>query len=149
MVTSSLIRRLRFEARHHYRRKDRDEAWNQGHYGDQLSPHSHTFRVEVRVEGEIDPETGFLADLERLDQAMETVFGPLRGADLNVAIPEVAEGRMQPSTEALALWALKGIDHELGTEGPRVRAVFVFEDDELGGGAERIHGGSDDARLHS
>lgn len=138
MVVSSLVRTLRFRATHHYVRRDRDTAWNRAHFGDQVEPHSHTFRVQVHVEGEIDPETGFLVDLARLDGAIDAVFGPLRDADLNLAIPEVAEGRMQPSTESLARWALEGLGARLGDGGARVRSVLVFEDDSLGGGAERI-----------
>jgi 6-pyruvoyl-tetrahydropterin synthase len=57
------------------------------------------------VRGPIDAH-GFVVDLVALDGLLQSVIGPLDGADLNRAIPGMAEGVVQPSTEAVArrLW---------------------------------------------
>jgi len=95
----------------------------------------HDFRVEVRVTGSVDPETGFLVDLGRLDDALHDVVGRLDGKDLNRLIPEVREGRMQPSTESLARWMFERLVDRI-PDGVQLRSVRVWESDDLGAEAE-------------
>jgi hypothetical protein len=51
--------------------------------------------------------------------------------DLNRCIPEVAEGRMQPSTEALARWLYERLEPAIRSPG-RLARVQVWESAELG-----------------
>lgn len=53
------------------------------------------------------PETGFVVDLEALDEAIQEVVSELDGQDLNEALPEVREEGALPSTENLARWIWK------------------------------------------
>lgn len=73
-------------------------------FGANRHPHEHVFSLEVTVRGPVDPETGFLVDLERLDRALAKVVRELDGGDLNEALPEVREEAATPSTENLARW---------------------------------------------
>ena len=100
-----------------------------------MEPHEHHFRIEITVSGPLDPGTGFVTDLEALDRLIEArLLGPLADSDLNRAIPAVAEGRMQPSTEALADWVFRRLADEV--EAPaRLERVRVWESDSLGGEA--------------
>ena len=130
--TIALIRTIRFRATHHYSVKDWDEVRNRHAFGALVDPHPHDYVVTVEVEGEPDPITGFVVDLPFLDALLEEAVGPLRGADLNQAIPEVAQGRAQPSTEFLARWIWDRL--EPGMSGSaRLRRVRVAESAELAG----------------
>lgn len=135
-LRSSLLRVFEFTAVHHYGRADRSREWNQRRFGDQLRPHEHRFRVEVQVSGSLDPETGFVADLGALDRGLDELLGPLHGSDLNQSIDEVREGRMQPSTEALAGWVWRRLASLLPADMTLER-VRVWEDAVLGGQVER------------
>ena len=105
MPDASLTRIVSFSAGHHYRRADWDEARNRAAFGGSMTPHGHNYRLFVTVVGPVDPDTSFLVDLPALDHLLRTeVVERLDQQDLNEAIPEVREGRMLPSTEALARW---------------------------------------------
>jgi len=130
MASPSLIRTYRFRARHHYRRPEWTEEENRRAFGAWVEPHGHDYVVEVEVAGPLDEETGFVVDLGALDELLEEVLGGLDGGDLNEAIPEVREGRMIPSTEALARW----LYHFLAGRIPapaRLERVRVAESDAL------------------
>ena len=130
-LDASLIRQIRFTARHHYGLPALTDEENRRRFGPQVTPHEHEWRVRVEVVGPPDPATGFVVDLTVLDGALERVVGPWAGTDLNQGIPEVRSGRLQPSTESLARW----LHDRLGSEIPapaRIAAVEVWESDALG-----------------
>lgn len=133
---TSLVRVYSFAARHHYGRKDRSDAWNRERFGAQAEPHEHRYRLEIAVGGRADPDTGFVVDLNALDEAVVPVVEGLEGSDLNRAVPEVRAGRMQPSTEALANWFWERIEGRL-PKGVQLRRVRVWESDRLGAEVER------------
>lgn len=131
-LDASLIREVRFTARHHYGWPSLTEEENRRRFGPQVTPHEHEWRVRVEVLGPPDPATGFVVDLTVLDRALDRVVGPWAGADLNESIAEVRDGRLQPSTESLARW----IHDQLSGEIPppaRLGAVEVWESEDLGG----------------
>ena len=87
----ALERRYRFSASHLYRRPEWDEAANRSRFGKcaNLPGHGHNYRLYVTVRGEIDPETGFIVDLGRLDALVqEHVVERLDHQHLNAALPE-------------------------------------------------------------
>jgi len=61
--------------------------------------HGHSFRVEVAIAGEPDPEHGWIVDFEVLAARLEEIRGTLDHNLLN----EV-EGLAAPTLEALAAW---------------------------------------------
>lgn len=67
MIT--LTRRYRIAAAHVLRRPDLSDAENERIYGKCANPngHGHDYGIEVTVEGRVDPETGTIFPLERLD----------------------------------------------------------------------------------
>ena len=130
MSEARLIRRVHFRAAHHYRRSDGSDEENRRAFGPQGEPHVHDWILEVRVVGSTDA-SGFVVDLEALDDALEQVTHGFHEGDLNQAIPEVASGEVQPSTEALARWAFHRLT-SLVKPPARVVRVAVFESPELG-----------------
>jgi 6-pyruvoyltetrahydropterin/6-carboxytetrahydropterin synthase len=61
--------------------------------------HGHSFEVEVTLEGEPDPGTGFVADFATLEAAC----GELRGQLDHRMLNEI-EGLAAPSLEHLCVW---------------------------------------------
>jgi 6-pyruvoyltetrahydropterin/6-carboxytetrahydropterin synthase len=109
----------------------RTVAENRALFGGQVLPHEHAWRVRVEIRGPIDPVTGFAADLVSVDQALERLLGGWDGGDLNQCVPEVAEGRMQPSTESLARWIFERLSVDVRAPAHLGR-VYVWECPELG-----------------
>src|SRR3954452_22222860 len=98
----TLQRRYRFSASHLYRRPEWSEAENRARFGKcaNLPGHGHNYRLVVAVRGEVDPVTGFVVDLARLDALVtERVLDRLDHPHLNAAVAEFGEGGSIPSSE--------------------------------------------------
>jgi 6-pyruvoyltetrahydropterin/6-carboxytetrahydropterin synthase len=80
--------------------------------------HGHSFRVEVKVEGEVDPETGWLVDYGVIAAAFSDLKEMLDHRYLN----EVA-GLENPTSEAIAAW----IWERLAARVPGLSEVLVRE----------------------
>lgn len=128
-----LTRTIRFSAAHRYFRPDWSEERNRAVFGPCANPHGHghDYRLEVTVEGPVDPETGFLVDLGWLDGALRVaVLEPLDHRHLNHAVPEFAEGGQIPTTENLVRWIWRGLEPQLA--GPtRLVRLRLHEGDAL------------------
>jgi 6-pyruvoyltetrahydropterin/6-carboxytetrahydropterin synthase len=104
-----LTRRVRFSAAHRYHRPEWSDARNREVFGPCANPHGHghDYLIEATVEGEVDPITGFCADLGALDAVLrEEVTEKLDHQHLNHAVPEFAPGGLVPTSEniLLLLW---------------------------------------------
>ncbi len=128
-----LERRYRFSASHLYRRPEWSEAENRARFGKCATPpgHGHNYRLYLTVEGEPDPATGFVVDLEALDSLVrERVLDLLDHQHLNAALPEFAAGAAIPSSENLVGWVRRSLDGRLPGQARLVR-VRVEEDEDL------------------
>jgi 6-pyruvoyltetrahydropterin/6-carboxytetrahydropterin synthase len=113
-----LTRRVRFSAAHRYHRPDWSEERNRQAFGPCANPHGHghNYLLEVTVAGEVDPETGFSADLPALDELLRRqVVAPLDHQHINHAVPEFAPGGLIPTTENILLWIWPRLEGKLGT----------------------------------
>jgi len=129
----TLQRRYRFSASHLYRRPEWDEAENRARFGKcaNLPGHGHNYRLYVSVTGEVDPVTGFVVDLGRLDALVqEHVVEPLDHQHLNVAVLEFREGGAIPSSENLVLWIHGQLADRL-PPGIRLDKLRLEEDEDL------------------
>jgi 6-pyruvoyltetrahydropterin/6-carboxytetrahydropterin synthase len=61
--------------------------------------HGHSFRVEVRVSGEVDEEAGWVMDFADVDRAFQPLLNQLDHRCLNDI-----EGLENPTSENLARW---------------------------------------------
>ena len=132
MPVAQLIRRVRFAAAHRYRRPDWSEEKNVEVFGLCARPnyHGHTYTCSVTVEGPVDPVTGMVVDLAVLDRVLEAeVVSRFDHRNINLDVPEFAEGRLVPTGENLATFILERVQSALGAV--RVRAVQIDEDDFL------------------
>jgi 6-pyruvoyltetrahydropterin/6-carboxytetrahydropterin synthase len=124
---------VRFAAAHRYRRPEWDDARNAATFGlcARESYHGHTYVCDVTVRGEIDALTGFVVDLGRLDEVLEReVRARFDHSNINLDVPEFADGRLVPTGENLARFIFERVQGALGalrTEA-RVTRVTVAED---------------------
>ena len=98
-----LIRRYDFSAAHVLARPDWSDAENHRIYGKCANPagHGHNYRVEVSIEGELDPRTGHVFPPERLDALVgERVLNGLDGRFLNREV--AAFEKCVPTAENIA-----------------------------------------------
>lgn len=108
--TVRLIHEFKFEAAH---RLPRVPA---GHKCARL--HGHSFKVEIAIVGEVNPETGWLIDFGELHDIWMTIGDRLDHHYLN-EIP----GLENPTSEILAKW----IWDELAPKLPILEQVTLFE----------------------
>jgi len=80
--------------------------------------HGHSYRVELRLEGQVDPETGFVADFFEIEAA----FLPLLRQLDHYCLNEIA-GLENPTAENIAVWIWDRVKGSL----PSLAAVRVFE----------------------
>ena len=80
--------------------------------------HGHSYRVELRLEGEVDPHTGFVVDFFDVESVFQPVLQRLDHHLLN----EI-EGLENPTAENIALWIFARVKAGL----PQLTAVKVFE----------------------
>ncbi len=133
MMTTTLTRRVNFAAAHRYRRPEWDDARNAATFGlcARENYHGHSYVCEVTVRGAIDPLTGFVVDLGLLDRVLQAeVRDRFDHRNINLDVPEFADGGLVPSGENLARFILDRVQRALG-DAATVTSVSVAEDDSL------------------
>ena len=132
MPVAQLIRRVRFAAAHRYRRPDWSEEKNIEVFGLCARPnyHGHTYTCSVTVEGPVDPVTGMVIDLAVLDRVLEAeVVSRFDHRNINLDVPEFAEGRLVPTGENLATFIFERVQSAISSV--QVKSVQIDEDDSL------------------
>lgn len=85
-----VTRRLRFNAAHRVNNPAFSEERNRELFGKCNNPngHGHNYTLDVSVEGEVDPDTGYVMDLGRLKAIVEReVVDAVDHHNLNVDVP--------------------------------------------------------------
>jgi 6-pyruvoyltetrahydropterin/6-carboxytetrahydropterin synthase len=80
--------------------------------------HGHSFRVEVHVRGEVNPQMGWVLDFADISEA----FRPLRDQLDHYYLNDI-EGLSNPTSEVLAAWLWSRLQPEL----PLLSKVVVRE----------------------
>lgn len=80
--------------------------------------HGHSYRVELRLEGNVDPHSGFVIDFFDVEAAFQPLLQRLDHYCLN----EI-EGLENPTAEHIAMWIYDRVKPAL----PQLDAVLVFE----------------------
>ena len=129
-MRSYLTRRVSFAAAHRYRRPDWSDEKNAQVFGlcARDHYHGHTYTCDVTVSGPIDSTTGMIIDLALLDRVLATeVRERFDHRNINLDVPEFADGKMIPTGEELARFIFDRIQIALG-DAARVEEVIVAED---------------------
>ena len=99
-----VCRRTTFNAAHRLFRSDWPDEKNNAVFGKCNNPnfHGHNYTLEVWVEGNIDPETGYLVDLKLLKETIkEEILERFDHRNLNLDCIEFAD--LNPTVENIAL----------------------------------------------
>lgn len=132
-MPSFLTRRLTFAAAHRYRRPEWSDARNAEVFGlcAREHFHGHTYTCTVTVAGELDPTTGMVMDLGRLDRVLATeVRDRFDHRNINLEVPEFADGKRIPTGEELSRFIFERVQSGLG-DTAQVVEVTLAEDDTL------------------
>jgi 6-pyruvoyltetrahydropterin/6-carboxytetrahydropterin synthase len=124
---------VKFAAAHRYRRPEWDDARNEATFGPCAWPsyHGHSYTCDVTVSGDIDPITGFIVDLGKLDAILRSeVTQKFDHRNVNLDVPEFADGLLVPSGENIARFVFEHVQASLGNDA-RVVSVTIAEDDTL------------------
>lgn len=80
--------------------------------------HGHSFKVEISVEGEVDPSTGWLYDHSRISRAMDPLLELLDHSYLNDI-----HGLDNPTIENMCRWLWEKLEHQL----PGLAEIVIHE----------------------
>jgi 6-pyruvoyltetrahydropterin/6-carboxytetrahydropterin synthase len=104
MPRAIVTRRVHFNAAHRLHNPSLSDAENRRVFGPCNNPHyhGHNYELEISVEGEIDTQTGFVADLGLVKTVVEReVVDYLDHRNLNVEIAEFKA--LNPTAENIAV----------------------------------------------
>jgi len=103
MPIAAVTRRVHFNAAHRLHNPRHSDEWNATTFGPCNNPnwHGHNYELDLTVEGEIDPETGYVMDVGILKGLAERhVVSVLDHKNLNLDIPWFRD--LLPSAENIA-----------------------------------------------
>jgi len=109
MPKLTVTRRVHFNAAHRLHNPALSDAENQRLFGLCNNPnfHGHNYELDVSVEGEIDPKTGYVADMGEIKRIVEElVVSRFDHRNLNLDVPEFRNAI--PSTEnvTVLIWRI-------------------------------------------
>ncbi|TVP59228.1 MAG: 6-carboxytetrahydropterin synthase [Gemmatimonadales bacterium] len=127
MARVQVTRRMHFSAAHRLFRADWTDERNREVFGDCANPlwHGHNYEIDVTVEGEIDPETGYVMDLKQLkDLVQHRVIDDVDHRNLNEQVDWMKD--LNPTTENLvvAIWDRLS---EAMPSGVALRKIILWE----------------------
>jgi len=105
----SAFRKAHFNAAHRLHNPNWSDEQNKNTFGLCNNPyfHGHNYELEVKVTGEIDPETGYLIDLKYLsDIIRDHVEHKFDHKNLNIEVPEFKD--LNPTAEHICcvIWKI-------------------------------------------
>jgi len=103
-MSLTIYRKAHFNAAHRLYRKDWDDEKNNAVFGKCSNPnyHGHNYELIVGITGEIDPETGYVIDIQIIKEAIEKeVEEAFDHKNLNLEVPEFKE--LNPTVENIAV----------------------------------------------
>jgi 6-pyruvoyltetrahydropterin/6-carboxytetrahydropterin synthase len=102
-----VARRIHFNAAHRLHNPARSAEWNRETFGPCNNPnyHGHNYELDIQVEGEIDPETGYVIDIAILKQlADELIIARLDHQNLNLDVPWFKDRLTSAENIAVFCW---------------------------------------------
>ena len=125
-----LTRKAEFSAAHYYWNENWSAEENRRVFGKcaNKNGHGHNYALEVTVQGEVDPVTGFVVDLKRLKDVMNAeVISIYDHRHLNLEVPEFA--RRMPTAENIAVSAWERLEPAILQQlpGARLQRIRIFE----------------------
>jgi len=123
-----ITRRKRFSAAHMLRNDNWNEQKNLDVFGNCSNKnwHGHNFELFVTVKGEINPDIGFVINLNQLSQILnEKVIDKLDHKNINLEVDFMKD--IIASTENLAIAIWKEIEKDIKDLGANLHCIEVRE----------------------
>jgi 6-pyruvoyltetrahydropterin/6-carboxytetrahydropterin synthase len=123
-----ITRKERFNAAHRLFKPEYSDEQNLKVFGKCSNPnwHGHNYTLQVTVKGEINKETGFVADLKELSRIInEKIILPLDHRNINLEV-DFMKGKLA-STENLAISIWQELEDEITGVGATLHCVRVEE----------------------
>jgi 6-pyruvoyltetrahydropterin/6-carboxytetrahydropterin synthase len=114
MTRVIVTRRVHFNAAHRLYSPALSDAENARTFGPCANPnyHGHNYNLDVSVEGEVDPITGYVIDIKTLKDVVEAhLVRHLDHRNLNLDVPELA-GQV-PTAENLVVFCWRKLENAL------------------------------------
>ncbi|HEX9632747.1 MAG TPA: 6-carboxytetrahydropterin synthase [Gemmatimonadales bacterium] len=114
MPTVTVTRHVHFNAAHRLHAPALSDADNRAVFGPCNNPnyHGHNYELEISVEGEVDPRTGYVADLGVVKRiAEETILAAFDHKNLNLDVPEFRD--LNPTAENIAVVIWRKLEGKL------------------------------------
>ena len=125
-----ITRKETFSAAHKLSRTDWGQEKNQEVFGKCANPnwHGHNYELTVTVKGEVNPDTGFVANLSSIGQILKAkVIDKVDHRNLNLDVDFMKD--KLPSTEVLAIEIWKQVEKEINALGCTLHCVRIQETD--------------------
>jgi len=103
-MSLTVYRKAHFNAAHRLYRKDWDDDKNKAVFGkcSNANYHGHNYELEIGITGDVDEETGFLIDMEKLKSLIRVeVEDYLDHKNLNIDVPDFQN--LNPTMENIAI----------------------------------------------
>lgn len=110
----TVSRKAHFNAAHRLHRKDWTDAKNEQVFGKCSNPnfHGHNYELIASVTGKINPETGYVIDIQDLKKIIKTeVEDAFDHKNLNVEVPDFQE--LNPTAENIVVVIYRKIKKQL------------------------------------
>lgn len=104
MPRCRVTRRVHFNAAHRLHNPSRTDDWNVATFGacNNANFHGHNYELDISVEGEVNPDSGYVLDLNALKRmAEDRVLRQLDHKNLNLDVAWFAS--LNPTSENLAI----------------------------------------------
>ena len=120
-----LTKRFKFSAAHRYHNPDWSEEKNLAIFGEDHRLHGHNYELDVSLSGPVNPETGYLADLEAVKSVVDKqVIAMLDHAHVEADIPWFSD--RQPTSENMVQYIWEQLLPHLPEEVRLVR-IRLYE----------------------
>ena len=106
-----ITRRYTFCAAHQYWNDNWDSDRNEKEFGKDIYVHGHNYTLDITVKGKINPENGFLINLEKVDDTVNRLVKKLDHSQIEKDI-EWFKGK-QPSSENLTVFLWDNISKNI------------------------------------
>ncbi|CAN5647168.1 6-carboxytetrahydropterin synthase [soil metagenome] len=123
-----ITRKENFSAAHKLSRADWSEEKNKEVFGKCANAnwHGHNYDLTVTVKGEVDPGTGFVANLSEIGKILKAkVIDKVDHKNLNLDV-DFMNGKLT-STEVLAIEIWKQLETEINALGCKLHCVKIQE----------------------
>ena len=105
----AVFRRAHFNAAHRLFRSDWSDEQNRAVFGVCSNPHyhGHNYELEVKLVGEVDPETGYLIDLKDLKELIkEKIEDKFDHKNLNLELEEFRKRNPTAENICFVIWEI-------------------------------------------